>query len=100
MPDHRPSESASSVAAPTGLRAAPALAARFLEPAGFEWGRFVGSDGVALRWGRLAAPAPAIDCVLVGGLTEFVEKYFETMRDLVARGLAVWCLDWRGQGGS
>src|SRR5262249_41931309 len=24
----------------------------------------------------------------------------ETMRDLAARRIAVWCLDWRGQGGS
>jgi lysophospholipase len=27
-------------------------------------------------------------------------KYFETITDLAGRGLSVWCLDWRGQGGS
>jgi lysophospholipase len=37
---------------------------------------------------------------MVGGFAEFVEKYFETIGDLAARGLSVWCLDWRGQGGS
>ncbi len=37
---------------------------------------------------------------MVGGFSEFVEKYFETIADLAARGLSVWCLDWRGQGGS
>ena len=37
---------------------------------------------------------------MVGGFGEFIEKQFETVRDLAARGIAVWCLDWRGQGGS
>ena len=31
---------------------------------------------------------------------EFIEKYYETVRDLRARGFAVATLDWRGQGGS
>ena len=35
---------------------------------------------------------------LFGGRTEFAEKYFETIRDLIARGFAVATLDWRGQG--
>src|SRR5262249_5494248 len=34
------------------------------------------------------------------GFGDFVEKQFETIRDLAARGFSVWCLDWRGQGGS
>ena len=37
---------------------------------------------------------------MVGGFAECIEKYFETIADLAARGLSVWCLDWRGQGGS
>jgi lysophospholipase len=37
---------------------------------------------------------------MVFGFTECIEKYFETAADLAARGLSVWCLDWRGQGGS
>jgi alpha-beta hydrolase superfamily lysophospholipase len=37
---------------------------------------------------------------MVGGFSECIEKYFETITDLAARGLSVWCLDWRGQGGS
>jgi lysophospholipase len=32
------------------------------------------------------------------GRAEFIEKYFETVRDLRARGFAVATLDWRGQG--
>jgi lysophospholipase len=37
---------------------------------------------------------------LFPGRAEFIEKYFETVRDLRARGFAVAALDWRGQGGS
>jgi lysophospholipase len=32
------------------------------------------------------------------GRSEWIEKYFETVRDLRARGFAVAALDWRGQG--
>ena len=39
-------------------------------------------------------------CVLLNGQTEFIEKYFEVIDDLRARGYAVATLDWRGQGGS
>src|ERR1700745_4321811 len=78
----------------------PPLPARFLEPPGFVWGSFTAPDGAKLRWGDLAAAAPRAECVMVGGFTECIEKYFETTADLVARGISVWCLDWRGQGGS
>jgi lysophospholipase len=37
---------------------------------------------------------------LFPGRAEFIEKYFETVRDLRARGFAVAMLDWRGKGGS
>jgi len=76
------------------------LPARFLEPAGFAWGSFAAADGARLRWGHLPARQPRAECVMVGGFSEFIEKYFETIGDLAARGLSVWCLDWRGQGGS
>ena len=78
----------------------PALEARFLEPPGFVWGSFPTVDGARLRWGHLPAPEASADCVLVGGFAECIEKYFETIGDLTARGYSVWCLDWRGQGGS
>jgi lysophospholipase len=78
----------------------PRLAARFLEPHGLIWGNFAAPDGAKLRWGHLPAANPRAECVMVGGFTECIEKYFETMVDLAARGLSVWCLDWRGQGGS
>jgi lysophospholipase len=78
----------------------PRLPARFLEPHGFVWGSFAAPDGAKLRWGHLPAANPRVECVMVGGFTECIEKYFETTVDLAARGLSVWCLDWRGQGGS
>ena len=64
------------------------------------WGTYVAKDGAELRWGFLSAPFPTTRCVLVGGFSECVEKYFETLVDLAKRGLAVWFLEWRGQGES
>jgi lysophospholipase len=37
---------------------------------------------------------------LLQGRAEFIEKYYETIRDLRARGFAVVAFDWRGQGES
>lgn len=78
----------------------PVLPERFLPPVGFHWGSFVARDGAELRWGHLPVAEARAACVLVGGFGEFIEKQFETVRDLAARGVAVWCLDWRGQGRS
>ena len=78
-------------------RRAPPLAERFLAPPGFVWGSFATADGAVLRWGHLAADNPRAECVLVGGFGDFIEKQFETIRDLAARGLSVWTLDWPGR---
>jgi lysophospholipase len=56
-------------------------------------------DGCSLRYARFAPPANRRGTVCVfPGRTEFIEKYFETVRDLRRRGFAVAILDWRGQG--
>src|SRR5438876_10966054 len=56
-------------------------------------------DGLALRFARWAPPRGRKGTVcLFQGRAEFIEKYFETVRDLRARGFAVATLDWRGQG--
>src|SRR5579859_3255075 len=56
-------------------------------------------DGVSLRFARFAPPPGRKGTVvLLQGRAEFIEKYFETVRDLRARGFAVATLDWRGQG--
>ncbi len=56
-------------------------------------------DGVELRFARWAPPPGRKGTVVVlQGRAEFIEKYFETVRDLRARGFAVATFDWRGQG--
>jgi lysophospholipase len=57
------------------------------------------TDGVSLRFARWAPPPGRKGTVVVlQGRAEFIEKYFETVRDLRARGFAVATFDWRGQG--
>ncbi len=62
-------------------------------------------DGVTLRFARWGSPANANGdikgtvCVF-SGRSEFIEKYFETVRELQQRGFAVATMDWRGQGHS
>ncbi len=56
-------------------------------------------DGVNLRFARWQPPPGRKGTVcLFQGRTEFIEKYFETVRELRSRGFAVATLDWRGQG--
>lgn len=80
---------------------APDLDPRFLQPQGWEWGSFTNAEGARIRYGH-ARPSGEVrgTVVLLTGFNEFAEKYFETARDLLARGFAVWEMDWRGQGGS
>jgi lysophospholipase len=56
-------------------------------------------DGASLRAARWAATAePRGTVAVLPGRAEFIEKYFETITELLARGFAVVALDWRGQG--
>lgn len=73
---------------PEEIAGVPQLPARFLEPHGFLWGSFAAPDGAKLRWGHLPAANPRVECVMVGGFTECIEKYFETTADLAARGVS------------
>ena len=58
-------------------------------------------DGVGIRFARWHPPPGRKGTVcLFQGRAEFIEKYFETVRELRARGFAVATIDWRGQGGS
>ena len=54
------------------------------------------ADGLNLRVSHL--PGPGRTVLILGGRTEFVEKYAETFIDLQRRGFAVVTHDWRGQG--
>lgn len=71
-------------------------------PTGARVGIITTPDGVQLRYARWEATLrPSKGTVLLlHGRTEFVEKYFETVEDLRARGFGVLTFDWRGQGGS
>src|SRR6516164_10645488 len=70
-------------------------------PEGAVTGKLKTPDGVELRFARWAPPPGRKGTVcLFQGRAECIEKYFETIRDLRARGFAVATIDWRGQGGS
>jgi lysophospholipase len=59
------------------------------------------ADGVALRMALFRPKIPVRGTIaLLQGRAEFIEKYFETIGELLARGFEVATLDWRGQGGS
>ena len=62
-------------------------------------GMLTAQDGVKLRFARWHPPPGRKGTVcLFQGRAEFIEKYFETVRELRSRGFAVATLDWRGQG--
>ncbi len=70
-------------------------------PAGarVEW--LTARDGTQIRVARFAGDDTSRGTVVVlNGRTEFIEKYFEAIGDLLSRGYAVATLDWRGQGRS
>lgn len=69
-------------------------------PEGAEEHWLEGRGGVRVR--ALTAPATRQpvrgSAIMLPGRTEFIEKYFEVIRELQGRGFAVFCVDWRGQG--
>lgn len=71
-------------------------------PEGAVAGMMTARDGVRLRYARFAATGRPLKgtVVILQGRNECIEKYFETARDLAARGFATAAMDWRGQGGS
>lgn len=71
-------------------------------PPGAEGGYFVARDGRRIRYAlcKAAAEPRKGTVILMSGRNECIEKYFETIVDLNARGFTVAIKDWRGQGGS
>jgi lysophospholipase len=83
LPEQAPLISAPGAPAPEGGQA--------------EW--FSGAGGARLRAAIFPTGGAALGSVVVSpGRTEPIEKYFETVGDLNARGFAVLVHDWRGQG--
>jgi len=72
-------------------------------PEGARVGRITTRDGIGLRWAAwdgLPTRQRRGTVVIVQGRAEFIEKYFDVIEGLRARGLNVIAFDWRGQGGS
>ncbi|MBX3578924.1 MAG: alpha/beta hydrolase [Rhizobiaceae bacterium] len=65
-------------------------------------GFFVTADGKTLRYARFPATGRPLKgtVIIIQGRNECIEKYFETARDITARGLGVATFDLRGQGAS
>lgn len=65
-------------------------------------GFFETHDGQQLRYAvfRSSGQIAKGTVVILHGRNEYIEKYFETIRDLTAKGLWVATFDLRGQGGS
>ncbi|WEX11803.1 alpha/beta hydrolase [Chelativorans sp. AA-79] len=69
-------------------------------PEGAVAAMMVTRDGKRIRYALFPSSAEHGTVVVLPGRNECIEKYFETVRDLSARGFAAVALDWRGQGGS
>lgn len=67
-------------------------------PAGAEIKWHVMHDGWKIRTALWLPPAARYAVVLVGGRSDFIEKYAELIGDLLAHNFAVATFDWRGQG--
>ena len=57
-------------------------------------------DGIQLRYGFWPRRGDAHQgtVLVLGGRTEFMEKYSETIGEINRRGFDAFSLDWRGQG--
>lgn len=69
-------------------------------PPGADCVELVTRDKVHLRAMKAIPENPRGTFVILGGRGDFIERYFETARELMERGFAVAALDMRGQGGS
>ncbi len=69
-------------------------------PEGAVTGVFTTADGRSLRFARWRPEGAQGTVALFPGRAEFIEKYFEVVRELLERRFAVAIFDWRGQGGS
>jgi lysophospholipase len=67
-------------------------------PPGGEAFEFMAADGAKLRAAVFNAANARGGVVLMSGRSEFIEKYFEVVGELLARKFSVALMDWRGQG--
>lgn len=69
-------------------------------PQGLVSGYFPTPDGLKLRYGLSHASKARGTVVVLQGRGDFLERYFETFRDLNTLGFTAASFDFRGQGGS
>ena len=69
-------------------------------PQSAECTRGVPNDGYHLRAMSVRVGNSKGTVVILGGRADFIERYFETARNLMDRGFCVASIDFRGQGGS
>ena len=69
-------------------------------PQGLVSGYFPTSDGLNLRFAMSRIAKARGTVVVLQGRGDFLERYFETFRDLNALGFSAASFDFRGQGGS
>ncbi len=69
-------------------------------PEGGAYKFFTTKNGVNIRIGiwNNAQNNPKSTVILLPGATEFIEKYYEVIRELLERSYGVAIMDWRGQG--
>jgi lysophospholipase len=74
---------------------------KFFPPDAWQEGSFTNRHGKKIRTGH-AAPEGACKgtVVMTTGYADFTDAYFETIRNYLDRGYAVWMMDWAGHGGS
>ena len=66
----------------------------------FKFDYFDSTQGGFIRFGKSIIESPDGIIIIATGQSEFIESYFELVRDLNSRGFSVWIMDWKGQGGS
>ena len=73
---------------------------RFTKPKGFTFDTFQAKTGETIRYGSLDLATGEKTILILPGISEPIEKYYEVIRDLQKRGFAVLIMDWPSQGGS
>lgn len=77
------------------------LETRFLPPPGWTVERLDVAPDSYLRVGHVQPEKPAIGTILLlQGMAQTMEDYYETIRDFLTQGYAVASFDWYGQGAS
>jgi lysophospholipase len=85
----------------TSDRMPPGLQSRFYPPDGWTWGLIEPGGVPAARYGVSAPDGEArADVLILASYGEPAEVWFETARELNAKGYVVWVLEEVGQGGS